>query len=213
MSNVTISWVTTTPADGDFVSVGASVIRSTRSYIQSAMSQEHFYGDGPSGAHREGSARAFFGPASAISSADTTGRLMATSDTSEFYYVGTPGTYRIGGLGTPQGRMAGNGSDRPLSTTSKFALSAYSIQMNTATTTAANPWSATLPTIYMASVDVAYSGATALISAGVPALVTIAGNGLQGGNVPQVYLWNPDGSTWSGGTVIVNIMALSAVAL
>lgn len=199
MSNVTISWVTTTPADGDFVANGASVIRSTRSFIQSAMSQEHFYGDGPSGAHRQGSARVFVGANSAISSADTDGRMMWDSTNSQLNYVGSEGVAAIGGAR----HVSMVTSLPPLSATSRFVMSCVSVTQATWPTGPISmgipPASALFRPFYFVSVATHAIGAD--IGPVIPVILDTTTN------APSVYLYNPDGSL-STHTYTVNVMAI-----
>ncbi len=102
MSNVSIAWSESVPADGDLISQGAGVIRSTKTSVRAAFAAEHAFpsSGGSAGSHNRGSARAFVGPASAISSADTDGRMMWDSTNSRLMYVGSEGTNFIGGART-----------------------------------------------------------------------------------------------------------------
>jgi hypothetical protein len=72
------------------------------------MTGEHTWpqSGGDAGVHLLGSARAYFGPQSTISSAGTDGRLMIASDTSRLFGVGSGGTMLLGGS-----RMLSVGTD------------------------------------------------------------------------------------------------------
>lgn len=100
MSGATITWDVTTPSGSSLVGQGPSVFTTMKSSLQSGLDAEHLWPDvgGYAGVHRAGSARVFFGTASQVSSADTDGRLMLTSDTSRLYAVPNSQTsYLIGG--------------------------------------------------------------------------------------------------------------------
>jgi len=88
-----------TPVDSDNLGLGAGVIRSLKTAIQTGLASEHSWptgGGAGSGAHLPGSAKAFVGTQSAVSAFED-GRLMLTSDTSRLFAVGSGGTSMIGG--------------------------------------------------------------------------------------------------------------------
>ena len=60
---------------------------------------EHVWpsGGGDAGVHRLGSARAYVGTQSQVSSSGTDGRLMWTTDTTRLFHVGSGGTRLVGG--------------------------------------------------------------------------------------------------------------------
>jgi hypothetical protein len=94
------TWAETTPADADLVGLGAGAIRSILTNLRGPLDSEHVFpsvGGSVSGIHRKGSAVVHVGAASAISSTDTDGRLMLTSDTSRLFHVGSTLTQFIGG--------------------------------------------------------------------------------------------------------------------
>ena len=94
------TWNESTPADADLVGLGAGAIRSILTNLRGPLDSEHVFptvGGSVSGIHRKGSAVAFVGTASQVSSTDTDGRLMLTSNTSRFYHVGSTLTQFIGG--------------------------------------------------------------------------------------------------------------------
>lgn len=99
MSNITIGWNNSTPTDSDLVGQGDDVIRSVKSNVQGMLDAEHFFPSvgGAAGAHRRGSARVFVGPSSQVSSADTDGRLMWNSTTSQLNYLSSNTSIVIGG--------------------------------------------------------------------------------------------------------------------
>lgn len=199
MSNVTVTLDTTVPADSDFVSAGAGAIRSFKTTFQSAFSQEHWVpeGSGPAGAHKAGSARAYVGTASQISSSDTPGRVMYTSDTSRLYYVGSEGTNYIGG------RQAVEGGGT-LSLSSRWQLlTGTSIQ------TLPIGAGALLGVVEGAVFSVTVQASDPTSSAGLPIIASIVAGS---GSAPLVYLFNPDGSAWSGSTVTVHAFAMQPVA-
>lgn len=89
MSGVDILWDETSPPGPESVGLGAARIRSLKTSVRNALDAEHHFPSSSStaGAHRLGSARAFYGTQSQVSSADTTGRLMVTSNTSRLMGV------------------------------------------------------------------------------------------------------------------------------
>jgi hypothetical protein len=100
LGGITIAWDETDPANSKNLGLGAGDIRSTKSNLRGALDSEHHFdsaGGAGSGAHRKGSAVVHYGAASAISSSDTEGRLMVTSDTSVMHHVGSTDTMIVGG--------------------------------------------------------------------------------------------------------------------
>ena len=115
MASINIGWDETAPADSRNAGLGAGDIRSIQSNLRGALDAEHHYpsSGGSAGAHRLGSARAYVGTASAVSSADTDGRLMFTSDSSNLYVVNSATTVLAGGryaLHCPSNYTFGNSS-------------------------------------------------------------------------------------------------------
>ena len=99
LGGVTATWDENDPADADLVGLGAGDIRSTKTNLRGALDSEHHFasaGGAGMGAHRKGSGMAFYGAASAVSSSDTEGRLMITSDTSRLYHVASAVTMLLG---------------------------------------------------------------------------------------------------------------------
>lgn len=95
----TIAWNESSPADADSAGGGDDAIRSLKTSIRVGLATEHVWpsAGGDAGVHLPGSARAYFGTQSRVSSAGTDGRVMWTSDTSNFFHVGSGGTAFIGG--------------------------------------------------------------------------------------------------------------------
>ena len=110
LGGVAITWDENDPADADLVGLGAGDIRSTKTNLRGALDSEHHFAaaGGTSGAHRKGSAVAFHGAASAVSSSDTEGRLMITSDTSRLYHVASSITMYMGGRAVPEAALVMN---------------------------------------------------------------------------------------------------------
>ena len=108
MAGATIAWNENQPGANDNAGQGDDIIRSTVSNLRGGLDAEHHWPNtsGLHGAHREGSARIFVNTVSALSSADTSGRLMWTSDTDGLFYIGSDvgsgAVARIGGIGTPR---------------------------------------------------------------------------------------------------------------
>lgn len=94
-----IGWDETSPADNESAGLGDDRIRSLKTSLRQGLGAEHTWpsGGGDSGIHLLGSARAYYGPQSAVSSSGTDGRLMVTSDTSNFFHVGSAATVFLGG--------------------------------------------------------------------------------------------------------------------
>lgn len=86
------------PADTNSAGLGDDVLRSIKSTFQTALNDEHVFDSagGVVGHHRPGSAKAYFGTQSQVSSSGTDGRLMVTSDTSRLFGVGSGGTVFLG---------------------------------------------------------------------------------------------------------------------
>lgn len=104
MPGVNIGWDNATPAGSESVSLGDDRIRSAKSSIQQWGDAEHVFpssGGAGSGVHRPGSAVAFYGAQSLVSSSDTEGRLMFTSNTSRLFGTPSNGTVLIGGPTVP----------------------------------------------------------------------------------------------------------------
>lgn len=104
MSNISIAWDQAAPADSDAAGAGAAAFRSLKSNIQGGLNAEHVWptANGNAGAHRAGSARVFVGASSAVSSADTTGRLMFNSTLSQLVYLDSASSTIVGGRGAVQ---------------------------------------------------------------------------------------------------------------
>lgn len=99
MSNVSIGWDETSPADASNLGLGAGAIRSLETSLRVGLGAEHVWpsSSGNAGAHLQGSAVAFFGTDSRVSSADTDGRLMVTSTNSRLWHVGSTASTLLGG--------------------------------------------------------------------------------------------------------------------
>jgi len=94
-----INWDENKPAGQDSLGIGDDQIRSDKSAIRTAIDAEHVFPStgGDAGVHRFGSARPYYGAQSLVSSTGSDGRLMATSDTSRLFGVGSGGTVFYGG--------------------------------------------------------------------------------------------------------------------
>lgn len=100
LGGANITWDESVPSASSNIGLGEQDIRSIKTSVRNALDSEHHYsstGGAGTGAHRKGSAVVFYGAASAVSSSDTEGRLMLTSDTSVLYAVNSATTYPIGG--------------------------------------------------------------------------------------------------------------------
>lgn len=99
MSDVSIGWDETAPGDAAGAGFGALNFRSLKSAIRTGLAAEHDWpsSSGNAGAHKKGSARAFVGSLSQVSSADTDGRLMWETTTESLMYLSSTSTAYIGG--------------------------------------------------------------------------------------------------------------------
>lgn len=95
----TIGWSESAPANSDNLGAGAGEIRSLKTALRTGLDAEHTWPStgGDAGVHRLGSARAYVGTESAVSSSGTDGRLMVASNTSRAFHVGSTGTMLLGG--------------------------------------------------------------------------------------------------------------------
>lgn len=94
-----IAWDNTSPADTESAGLGDDRIRSMKTSVQEGLDNEHNWpasGGANTGYHRLGSARAYVGTQSAVSSSGTDGRIMVTSDSSRIFHVGSGGTMLLG---------------------------------------------------------------------------------------------------------------------
>ena len=98
MSGVTIGWDESIPPITEQAGLGYARIQSDKTSTRQGLDAEHGWpsAGGLSGFHRLGSARAFVGTQSRVSSSDTDGRLMVTSDSSRLFGVGSTGTVLLG---------------------------------------------------------------------------------------------------------------------
>ena len=103
MAGVAIGWDESDPANSKNLGLGAGDIRSMKTNLSGALGAEHVFptAGGTAGAHAKGSAVVHYGTASAVSSSDTEGRLMITSDTSQLFHVASAVTMRLGGRYVP----------------------------------------------------------------------------------------------------------------
>lgn len=110
----TITWNENSPADGDNAGQGDDAIRSLKTSVRVGLDSEHVWpsGGGDAGVHRLGSARAFVGAQSTVSSSGTDGRLMWTSDSSRLFHVGSGGTSYVGGQNVIEGPTQPTGGTR-----------------------------------------------------------------------------------------------------
>lgn len=94
-----IGWDENSPPESASAGLGDDNIRSLKTSVRAGLDGEHVWpsAGGDAGVHRLGSARAYVGTQSQVSSAGTDGRLMWASDTSQLYHVGSGGTSLVGG--------------------------------------------------------------------------------------------------------------------
>lgn len=109
-----VSWAEGVPAGSEQIGLGDNRIRSLKTSVREGLDNEHVWpSDGSTvavvGAHRAGSARAYHGTQSRVSSGDTNGRMMIASDTSRLFGVGSAGTVLLGAgpLSLSLGSMVG----------------------------------------------------------------------------------------------------------
>ena len=94
-----IEWSESVPPATESAGLGAQRIQSLKTAIRTGLDAEHNWPTSGLGAgvHRLGSARAYYGAQSLVSSSGTDGRLMVASDTSRLFHVGSAGTMLLGG--------------------------------------------------------------------------------------------------------------------
>lgn len=93
-----IGWDEASPSDSESAGLGDDRIRSFKTSVRIGLSAEHTWpsAGGDAGIHLLGSARAYYGAQSLVSSSGTDGRMMVTSDTSRLFGVGSAGTVMLG---------------------------------------------------------------------------------------------------------------------
>lgn len=96
------TWSGAVPAGSESVGLGENRIQSVKTTLQQAIDSEHVFasGGGVVGQHRAGSARAFHGARSAVSSSGASvvenGRMMIASDATRLFGVGVEGPVMLG---------------------------------------------------------------------------------------------------------------------
>ncbi len=203
MAGVNIGWDNTSPTSVGLAGQGDDELRSFKSNVQGGLNAEHIWpsSGGASGAHRAGSARIFSGAESAVSSADTSGRLMVTSDTSRLFAVGSDvSAHLLGSQLAPEVR-----SPNTISPSQGWTVSALTLLVKNSPT-AQNYYSIAEASTPMAwvTVDGKEDGSAS------SAFATIGLNLIGSGGVPVIYLWEPSGDTYSGDTLVCHLMVLSA---
>jgi len=196
MSGITIGWDNTTPTATDLVGQGDDIIRSTKTNLQGALDAEHLFpsAGGLAGTHRAGSARIYKGAASAVSSADTDGRLMLDSTNTRLYYVGSEGTAYLGG----QNVVSMSTVIPPISVNSMFVMSLISFTVGNGDSGTVSIGMPGTGNFYFASVATAASGAA------TPCYPVIYDTG----GAVKVKIYNSSGVQLSGVTVTVNLLSL-----
>lgn len=104
LGGVSIGWEESVPSSSSNAGLGEQDIRSIKTSVRNALDSEHVFPStgGVAGAHRPGSAVAFYGASSAISSTDTNGRIMVDSTNSRLHHVGSADTRFLGGQYVPE---------------------------------------------------------------------------------------------------------------
>ena len=100
LGGVNVGWSESTPSGTSQAGLGDDDLKSIKTSVRNGLDSEHHWsstGGAGTGAHRKGSAVIFYGAASAVSSSDTEGRLMLTSDTSVLFHVASAMTIPLGG--------------------------------------------------------------------------------------------------------------------
>ena len=98
MNGVSVGYDENAPPSTDSLGGLAPHIQSVKTNLRGGLDSEHDWPSttGTHGAHRMGSAKAFFAAQSYVSSSDTNGRLFLASDTSRLFGVGSGGTVLLG---------------------------------------------------------------------------------------------------------------------
>lgn len=94
-----LGWNESAPPTTESAGLGAQQFQSLKTAIRTGLDAEHAWPTSGLGAgtHRLGSARAYYGVQSLVSSTGTDGRLHVTSDSSRLFHVGSAGTMFLGG--------------------------------------------------------------------------------------------------------------------
>lgn len=99
LGGIVAGLVTTVPSVTSQAGLGYADLQSIKTTFQQVLDSEHILpstGGSGSGAHRKGSAVAFYGASSALSSSDTDGRLFINSTTSRLHHAGSTNTQLFG---------------------------------------------------------------------------------------------------------------------
>lgn len=100
LGGITAGLNVTVPSGTSQAGTGQADIRSIKTTFQEALDSEHHFpntGGAGTGAHRQGSGRAFYAAGSALSSTDTDGRLFINSTASRLHHAGSSNTMLLGG--------------------------------------------------------------------------------------------------------------------
>lgn len=149
LGGVTTGLNTATPSGTSQAGLAPSDFQSIKTTFQTALDSEHLMsasGGANSGAHRLGSARAFYAANSKLSSSDTDGRLFIDSTNSRLHHAGSTNTMLLGGQYTVLG--AGNLGVLSLVTQGFGIETAFGRMMNGSTSTVitlANTWVSATP--------------------------------------------------------------------
>lgn len=100
LGGISVTWDVTTPSGTSLAGTGQNDIRSLKTTLNQVLDSEHVFGatgGANVGVHRKGSAVAFYGASSALSSSDTDGRLYIDSTNSRLHHAGSSNTMFLGG--------------------------------------------------------------------------------------------------------------------
>jgi hypothetical protein len=194
----TIAWNENTPADGDSAGQGDDQFRSLKSSIRVGLDSEHVWpvGGGDAGVHRLGSARAYYGAQSLVSSTGTDGRFMQTSDTSQFFHVGSGGTALIGGAtGILAGSFPGTVPQRHYWAV-EFGVGVTNAITGVTTITYANSGFSGMPFVVVSGTNAVVPGAPRILDIWNPTVTgfSVAAYNISGFSVAKNFNWISIGS-------------------
>lgn len=210
LGGISVVWDVTTPSGTSLAGTGQNDIRSLKTTLNQVLDSEHVFGatgGSNTGVHRKGSAVVFVGASSAISSTDTNGRLMLTSDTSRLHHVGSDNTIVLGGRFVPEMAVFNNnGSNVTSAVTQMWTIEAGQFQMPTASTGTVF----TLKHTYLMGVAMV----TPWISGGAP-MGSVFPIGGVSSNQLTVYNWSSSFSmqSVSSATYLVNYVVFGIKAI
>lgn len=213
LGGISVSWDVTTPSGTSLAGTGQNDIRSLKTTLNQVLDSEHVFGatgGSNTGVHRKGSAVAFYGASSALSSSDTDGRLYIDSTNSRLHHAGSSNTMFLGGRYVPEmaSVLSVNGTGTASAITQLWVMEMGQFIFPTASQTTT------------VALRHTYLSALAVVSPAVPFANLTLGNGLpvvgsvSGANLTVNHLSVTSyGVATSNGTYLVNYFVSGIKAL